>query len=314
MKKYLIIMASVVVMVSLSSIANALPLWFADFQAKYPNASNITCGVCHTTQSPRAGVGFARNPYGLAFQALPHVGAAIRNAAFVQLEIRDSDGDGFTNLTEIAANTPAIHVLPGFANLNAAFPGTGGFRATPPRLLFFDNFSNARPRVVPNWTFTGGGIWGGVNVAGNFVLLSPGGIPDRFASPTPPGAPAAPTNFRAGTIEAQVQFVSGDQADIVFALTPADFRFVGMSTDGFTIGQDSSPQQTTILNPVFLDGQPHVVKVVVGPRTLAGSRVSVSVDGGPVLGSRLFGNLATGQVGVRTKTTRARFDNVRISK
>ena len=126
-KKSLVFMAVAIAMVSLSSIANAIPQYLTVFQAKYPNTTTITCGVCHTTQNPVTAPNTARNPYGLAFQARRHNTVATRNNALTFIEKLDSDGDGFTNLTEITATTAGIKVLPGFATANAAFPGLRAF-------------------------------------------------------------------------------------------------------------------------------------------------------------------------------------------
>ena len=122
-------------MVSLASVASAVPPYLTTLQTKYPNTTNITCGVCHTTQFP-VFPNLTRNPYGLAFQARAHRTVATRNAALTFIEKLDSDGDGYTNLTELTATTFNIKVLPGFATANAAFPAAAGFRAVPPRLAF----------------------------------------------------------------------------------------------------------------------------------------------------------------------------------
>ena len=148
---------------------------------------------------------------------------------------------------------------------------------------------------------------------GNIVLTSPLPAVDTLALITPPNPLPPLTNFGAGTIEVQAQLVVGDQPDVVFAWTPADNRFVGISGNEITIGQDSVVAETRILNAVFADLQPHLLRIVISPRTARGSVVTVFVDGTRI-GARRFARLATGQVGLRTQSTRARFDNMRVSR
>lgn len=296
---------------STCSTAGAVSGYLDEFIAKYPNNTNITCGICHVVQFPGDAT---RNPYGLAFQGRAHGTPAERAAAFKAIEPPDSDGDGYTNLTEITATTATVKVLPGFALANPAFPAADGFRPTPPRLLFFDNFSNAVLTSVPNWAFQGG-VWRGDVVGGNIRLTSPQTSAQTFATPNPPVALPALANFGAGFVQARVQLISstsGNKADIVFGRRGTSFRYVSVASNQVLIGQ-SGGAATRIVTPKFGDFRPHLLKVVIGPQTATGSVVRVLVDGVSI-GSRTFPTLATGAVGFRTRLTRARFDDLRVSR
>ena len=86
--------------------ALAVPGYLSRFTATYPNAAMALdkCTLCHGPSGPPL------NPYGSDFAA------AGRN--FAAIEATDSDGDGFSNITEIDAGT-----LPGNRN---NFPGSSG--------------------------------------------------------------------------------------------------------------------------------------------------------------------------------------------
>jgi hypothetical protein len=311
MKKILVAVLSAAGVFSLCSVANAGFGYLGEFQAKYPNNVNITCGVCHTSQSPGSS---ARNPYGAAFEAQAHATPADRATAFSLIEPLDSDGDGYTNLTEITATTATIKVLPGFATADAGFPAVDGFRPIPTRLLFVDNFSNVVLTTVPNWVFQGG-TWRGNNVAGNIMLTSPKASAQTFATPNPPVALPRLASFGAGSIEARVQLISvtnGNIAEVYFARTPSSFRYVSVSRTAISIGQSGGTVKR-IASTRFSDFQPHLLRVVIGARTTTGSLVRVFVDG-TLIGSRNFPNLVAGKVGFRTRLTRARFDDMRVSR
>ena len=76
--------------------AEAVPGYLTSFTATYPAATTLSssCLICHTTASASPST---RNPYGSAYGNNGHSFAAIENL--------DSDGDGFTNIVEINANT-----------------------------------------------------------------------------------------------------------------------------------------------------------------------------------------------------------------
>jgi hypothetical protein len=310
-KKLVVGLLTGLVVASLSSSAGAFPGYLADFIAKYPNNANITCGVCHVVQSPGDS---ARNPYGQAFEARPHGTSADNAAAFTALEPLDADGDGYTNLTEITATTATVLVLPGFAAADPAFPAAAGFRPTPPRLLFADNFSNVVLTTVPDWTFQGG-VWRGNTVGANILLTSPPAAAQTFATPNPPVALPPLAAFGAGTLQARVQLISattGDKAGFFFGRTASGLRYVEVSRTAILIGQTGGTVKR-IANTTFANFKPHVLKVTIGAQTANGSLVRVFVDGA-LVGSRTFPTLATGTVGFRTRLTRARFDDVRFSR
>ena len=76
--------------------AEAVPSYLTSFTATYPAATTLSssCLICHTTASASPST---RNPYGSAYGNNGHSFTVIANL--------DSDGDGFTNITEINANT-----------------------------------------------------------------------------------------------------------------------------------------------------------------------------------------------------------------
>ncbi len=79
--------------------AFASPEYLTDFETAYPAAAGSridACIICHTNADPNT-QGTARNGYGLAYRNAGH--------SFTPIEGADSDGDGFTNLAEIAART-----------------------------------------------------------------------------------------------------------------------------------------------------------------------------------------------------------------
>ena len=87
--------------------AHAFPVSYDHFKAAYPSsplssfsstAPSTGCLVCHTSNT-----GGVRNSYGTAFAALPHNTQQTAVASLHSLDSSDSDGDGFTNLTEINA-------------------------------------------------------------------------------------------------------------------------------------------------------------------------------------------------------------------
>lgn len=76
------------------------PGYLAAANSKYPGISGTqldSCTLCHTA-IPNL------NPYGTAFANIPTHGAN-PNQAFVDIELLDSDNDGFDNITEINALT-----------------------------------------------------------------------------------------------------------------------------------------------------------------------------------------------------------------
>src|SRR4029453_9122779 len=92
--------------------------YLANFETTYPAAAGSkidSCGLCHTAV-PQL------NPYGTAFASAGHM--------FAPIEGLDSDGDGFTNIAEIAA-----HSFPGDASDTPppAAPTPTSTNTAPPR-------------------------------------------------------------------------------------------------------------------------------------------------------------------------------------
>jgi len=80
--------------------ANARPVYFAAFTSRYPDATQIAiCGTCHIDFNG----GGPRNPFGLAFFAAG--GPSDPSAALEAIENDDADGDGTSNIGEIATAT-----------------------------------------------------------------------------------------------------------------------------------------------------------------------------------------------------------------
>lgn len=89
--------------------AAARPSYFATFTGIYGLVEGedlYACGVCHRRWE---GTG-ARNPYGSAVEQQLYIGKLISDA-ILDIEAADSDGDGFTNVDEIAVHG----TLPGYA-------------------------------------------------------------------------------------------------------------------------------------------------------------------------------------------------------
>jgi phosphatidylethanolamine-binding protein (PEBP) family uncharacterized protein len=105
MKYTKIILAAIMGMLMLTSNAYAYPSYQGDFTTKYPNlGTNLTakvnnCFICHTNGA--TGVANA-TLYGKELRAMGVIANATR---FANAESMDADGDGFTNLEEINADT-----------------------------------------------------------------------------------------------------------------------------------------------------------------------------------------------------------------
>jgi len=85
--------------------AHALPGYLSSFNSTYGTSATVlnTCTLCHGPSGP------PNNPYGSAYSSNGH--------NFANIASLDSDGDGFTNLTEITART-----FPGNAASKPAAP------------------------------------------------------------------------------------------------------------------------------------------------------------------------------------------------
>jgi hypothetical protein len=104
-----LILLAVMIASTAPQIGSAAPTDLGNAAVKYPiiNGSAIqTCDLCHTASIPNL------NPYGTAYK-----NNGRNTAAFGAIENLDSDGDGFTNITEINALT-----FPGNASSKPAAP------------------------------------------------------------------------------------------------------------------------------------------------------------------------------------------------
>ena len=100
------------VLLACAGDALARPTYFEVFTERYAlTASDRTyaCGNCHFLWT---GTG-ARNPFGSAVEQQLYLGKSI-NQALADLEAQDTDGDGFTNVDEIAN----YRTLPGYSCAN----------------------------------------------------------------------------------------------------------------------------------------------------------------------------------------------------
>lgn len=92
--------------------AEARPFYFAALTTRYaiePDDRIYACGICHIRWT---GTG-ARNDFGAAVEQQLYVGKSISHA-LADLEPMDADGDGFTNLDELATH----RTLPGYSCSN----------------------------------------------------------------------------------------------------------------------------------------------------------------------------------------------------
>jgi hypothetical protein len=148
--------------------AEAVSGYLNSFATTYPAATTLSssCLICHTTAGASPST---RNPYGSAYGNNGHSFTAIANL--------DSDGDGFTNIAEITANT-----YPGNA---ASFPA--GTNTAP--VAVNDSYSvaagntltvNAATGVLANDTDAQGttltAVLGAGPATGTFSLNSNGGF------------------------------------------------------------------------------------------------------------------------------------------
>jgi uncharacterized membrane protein len=71
---------------------------FVSTYAPKTNLAAMKCGICHTSPPER-------NLYGKAVQAAISPGKPVDAAVFHSIETKDADGDGFSNIEEIQADT-----------------------------------------------------------------------------------------------------------------------------------------------------------------------------------------------------------------
>ena len=99
MKKTLTLLCAAIIL--MPAIASAKPGIFKKFQATYPNSQlpgKMGCMLCHEDTDS-----YNRNPYGMEVEKTLATNGGAPN--FAAIEALDSDGDSFTNIEEINANT-----------------------------------------------------------------------------------------------------------------------------------------------------------------------------------------------------------------
>ena len=117
--------------------ANAFSSYLTSFLSTYSGTSSSglnTCGLCHINPAG----GGTRNSYGDAYANAAH--------NFKTIEPLDSDGDSYTNLTEINAGT-----FPGDAT---SHPGSSGSDKTAPTIISFSIPSTSTSLTVSITTLT----------------------------------------------------------------------------------------------------------------------------------------------------------------
>jgi hypothetical protein len=127
-----ILLAALIAAATLAS-AYAMSSYLTSFESTYPSAVGSaldSCSLCHSSMST-----YARNAFGSDYGANGHSFTAIANL--------DSDGDGFTNIQEINAQT-----LPGSASSKPASD------TTPPTMTAFSIPATSTSLTVPITTLT----------------------------------------------------------------------------------------------------------------------------------------------------------------
>ncbi len=82
--------------------AFAYSSYLTAFNSKYGTSGTVlnTCGICHINPAG----GGSRNPYGTSFAGVS-THSSNPSGAYTTIEPLDSDGDGYSNITEINART-----------------------------------------------------------------------------------------------------------------------------------------------------------------------------------------------------------------
>jgi hypothetical protein len=211
----------------LSNVSHASGGDMNQFNAKYGTSGTAldSCTVCHTTTP-------ATNSFGKDF-ADPLVGNHTFNAA---LEAEDSDGDTFSNITEINARK-----FPGNPNSKPAGPTD-----TIPPTASLSSGSFLTPRKV-NITLTATDDAGGSGVKGYMVKLN-ATMPSKSASSwktTPPAAYTFPTTATTGpkTLYAWAKDKAGNISAPVSVAVDLD---VSKPTVSAFTAQATSPASVTV--------------------------------------------------------------------
>jgi len=186
--------------------------WQTDFGAQYPKAPATlkTCLPCHETSS-----GGNLDSYGTRLKTISSTIAG--KAALVKIEPEDSDGDGYTNLTEIQGGKD---------------PGDAG--QVPAKLIFYDNFSTATSKMIPGWD-KAAGAWAGQKKA----LSATSNTKMNIAL----AKHASLKVYKAGTLETKLMLVASPtvtnpNASVIFSYVDnANYRYVQLTKTEISIGQ-----------------------------------------------------------------------------
>ncbi len=263
--------------------------YVSDFQKLYPRATKLdSCAVCHPVTP-------SLNSYGAAFDA-KHRSGVTAAQAFTKIETADSDGDGFTNLTEITANS---------------FPGD--MNSSPASLLFVDNFSNATATAIPNWSKVSG-TW-----IGNGKVLSSSDLTVNRVLANK----ASLASFSSGSIQSRILLKKGTtattapSAHIVFGhVDNQHYRYIRVTATKVIIGQmgadaggvagvKASANYSTPLSTW------HDFRVVI---TAAGVVRVYADKATTLLVSYAFTTPAPGKVGYYASKSSTSFDNFSVSQ
>jgi len=288
----------VMALIGIPSVVLAIGTYQNAFDSLYPTAGVLVgnCGICHQGGGPGNG-GQARNGYGLAFAALPHTGAST-SQAITKIEPLDSDGDTFTNLTEISGKT-----------------NPGDVAAKPAKILFVDNFRNGTAVGAPDW-LKAGGVWSGTGQ----MLTSSELKVDRILANPPVGNGAL--SFSTGVIQTKFNLnttavPTPANASIIFGFVSAtQYRFVKVTTNQVSIGQvgtmGNDTAGTKVTRPVNLPlDTVHTMKVVITPL----GKVSVFINGAKAAKATFtFTSNATGKIGYQATKSKTQFDDFLSSK
>jgi len=284
----------ILALIGMPNVVLAVRGYQTAFDTLYPGATGLVgnCGVCHINP----GGGGARNGYGSAFSALPHSGAST-SQAFTTIEPLDSDGDTFTNLTEISGKT-----------------NPGASAETPAKILFVDNFRNGTAVGAPGWQQAG--VWSGTGQ----VFTSSELKVDRALAKPPAGNGAL--TFSTGVIQTKfnlntIAVPTPPNALIIFGFVSAtQYRFVKVTTNQVSIGQvgtmGNDTAGTKVTRPVNLPlDTVHTMKVVITPL----GRVSVFINGAtPAAAAFKFTSNSTGKIGLQAAKSKTQFDDFFSSK
>jgi len=288
----------VMALIGIPSVVLAFGSYQDAFDVLYPKAGVGligNCGICHQGGGIGNG-GQRRNGYGTAFAALPHTGTST-SLAITKIEPLDSDGDTFTNLTEISGKT-----------------NPGDVASKPAKILFVDNFRNDSATGASVWQQAG--VW---SRAGQ-VLTSSELRVDRALAKPPAGNGAL--TFSTGVIQTKfnlnaIAVPTPANASIIFGFVSAtQYRFVKVTTSQVSIGQvgtmGNDTAGTKVTRPVNLPlDTVHTMKVVITPL----GKVSVFINGARAAKATFtFTSNATGKIGYQATKSKTQFDDFLSSK